>query len=109
MSGPAKLEQCLICALPWDVEWNDMRGEASCVRCGTPYQLLLDGPPVITALAADIPILREYWHETERHNGLGRFLGPPRYPENRAAFVEWLEERYPELAEKEPGDVEAKS
>lgn len=99
MSGGSRPEACLVCSHPWEVEWNDWRGEASCVRCGTPY-LIFNDPVEITALPDDVPILRQYWHETQRHNGLGRFQGPARYPENRADFVAWLKARYPELVEK---------
>jgi len=50
----------------------------------------------LVALAADVTVLRQYWHDTERHSGLGTYYGVPRHPENRAAFVRWLAARYPE-------------
>ena len=76
------MSKCLIC----DTEnfpggWTDLNGEASCLICGTPYQIvngtLLVGEvyPRCNIDSAWLPCLRAYWQETRKPNWQGIFLG----------------------------------
>lgn len=80
--------------------WNDLRGEASCHRCGTPY--LMPGfhgrssssSPELAVMQDALKDLRGYWAETKKKNGLGTFLDlPSAIATARREFFAWLETR----------------
>lgn len=95
----AKMFTCLICDtenVSWN--WTDYSGEAYCMECGTPYQLkgdiLKEGEtyPRINIKKEWLSILKQYWNETHRGNGLGTFMLWRDYPdqkENKNDFVRW--------------------
>ncbi len=88
---------CLVCDDPSpSFSWTDLHGEGYCVKCGTPYQLKGQETPQINIKEGSIPLLREYWAETGRGNGLGQFLVWQDYPDqlkNRQEFNQWSEGR----------------
>ena len=103
---PIRLEKCLVCDEPNpSFEWNDMHGEGSCFRCGTPYMIFrhdeaglrLGGAPTSVYDESLLPILREYFLATGQHSGLGTFLGSPRYPDRRRTHFEWARRVHPEM------------
>ena len=95
---------CLICeASPTVWTWGDVYGEAMCMKCGTPYQLLqqdddgklLDTPPKINIKEEWIPILEQYFQETEEFTGLATIMTERDYPEcieGQRKFYEWLDQ-----------------
>lgn len=101
--GARKQVPCLICEDPHPrYSWTDYSGEGYCVRCGTPYQLQWgklsggDEYPRMNIRPESIPILRRYWQETGKPNGLGTFFMWDDYPdqlEARQAFNHWEESR----------------
>ena len=98
-----KAVPCQIC--DWDTpqfSWTDINGQGTCTRCGTPYKLVAregDDPadlPIISIKPESIPILRQYWDETGKPNGLGGYMGWRDYPderEYRIAFNAWDDAR----------------
>ena len=90
---------CLVCDDPDPrYSWTDYSGEGYCLQCGTPYQLqwgtLKEGEsyPRLNLKADVVQILRRYWSEAKRTNGLGTFMIERDYPdqiEGRIAFNEW--------------------
>ncbi len=98
-------QPCLVCDSQPIFAWTDQHGEGYCIRCGTPYQLingiLGEGEtyPRVNIKLDAIPVLRRYWEETSRGNGLGTWLAHPRSQgEDRVAFNEWCDEHPDELA-----------
>jgi len=105
------LPPCLVCDdQRLSYSWTDYSGEGYCMRCGTPYQLkwgeLKDGEtyPRLNVRLNVVPVLREFFEETGKPNGLGRFVGWDQYPdqlEGRQAFNSWTQKNHPELMEKD--------
>lgn len=100
---------CLICGDdPVQWTWGDAHGEAMCVKCGTPYQLLqydedrqrIAGvSPKPNIEESWIPILKAYWEETHNFIGLATIMMWRDYPEceeGQRKFYAWLDE-HPEL------------
>jgi len=95
---------CIICgASPTTWTWSDQHGEAMCTQCGTPYQLLqrdenknlIDAPPRTNVQEKWIPVLKQYWQETQRFTGLGAIMIWRDYPEcvtGQRMFYEWVDE-----------------
>jgi hypothetical protein len=105
---------CLVCDDPAPrFSWTDAHGEGYCLRCGTPYQLIIDrqrGHQQINIRGDSIPILRQFWREIGKPNGLGQFMAWNEYPDQlagRKAFMAWDKARLagsgvsPELGEGE--------
>lgn len=98
---------CLVCgASPARWTWSDQHGEAMCIQCGTPYQLLhyegkkdsrkrIEGPPKIKVKKSWLPILKQYWEETRQFMGLGTIMIARDYPEcvrGQELFYDWLDQ-----------------
>lgn len=96
---------CLVCeASPVSWTWGDVHGEAMCVTCGTPYQLLqydenkrrVEGvPPRLNIKENWLPILKRYWEETRAFTGLATIMIWRDYPEceeGQSNFYAWLDE-----------------
>lgn len=80
----AREQRCVTCdAYPMTFQWSDYSGEAMCTRCGTPYQLMWGSErqeaegnyPYLNLKPDWLPVLKRYWHETERFTCLGRMMG----------------------------------
>lgn len=108
---------CVVCGdNPPTWTWSDLHGEAMCIKCGTPYQLIqyeevdgerkrLDAPPKINIKPGYIPILKQYWEETKKFTGLGTIMIGRDYPEcveGCKAFYKWLD-AHKELIPSEEG------
>lgn len=100
---------CHICGdNPTQWTWGDVHGEAMCVKCGTPYQLLqydenkkrIKGEsPKLNIKEKWILILKAYWDETHNFTGLATVMILRDYPESEEGqrkFYTWLDE-HPEL------------
>lgn len=98
---------CLVCGVnPTRWTWGDVHGEAMCVQCGTPYQLLyyegkkgnrkrIKGPPRINIKESWLPILKQYWEETRQFTGLGGIMIARDYPEcvkGQELFYAWVDQ-----------------
>ena len=99
--------ECLICrSNPTTWTWTDLHGEAVCVKCGTPYQLLQyaetgdgkrqleDKPPRINIRDEWLPVLIQYWQERQAFMGLGRIMIDRQYPEfivGKEKFYAWCD------------------
>jgi hypothetical protein len=99
---------CVICETsPVTWTWGDVHGEAMCVNCGTPYQILqrdeegklLDLPPILNIKGEWISVLEQYYQETEAFTGLATIMIGRDYPEcieGQRKFYAWLDE-HPEM------------
>jgi hypothetical protein len=102
-------EVCGVSPVTWT--WGDLHGEAMCVRCGTPYQLLqyekgedgkehgVDRLPKLNIKPEWVPVLQQYWQETQQFTGFATIIIPRDYPEcveGKRKFDAWLEE-HPEV------------
>ena len=95
---------CLICETsPVSWTWSDAHGEAMCTKGGTPYQLIqrdedkniIDALPSINITEKWVPVLKQYWQETQRFTGLGTIMIWRDYPEcdaGQEAFYRWVDE-----------------
>ncbi|KKM77485.1 hypothetical protein LCGC14_1369580 [marine sediment metagenome] len=95
---------CQICSeSSAGMNWSDQHGEGMCNRCGTPYQLIfydenenrVEKPPRINIEENWLPVLKQYWEETQQYTGLGTILISRDYPEavtGQAALDKWLGE-----------------
>jgi len=103
--------RCVVCdGSTWS--WTDLHGEAFCVYCGTPHQIIGDkkGCNIRVDVIDDIKV---YWQETGKRCGLGTFLLWHDYEkelQERKEFYEWLKKRRPELfkekVEEQNGETE---
>lgn len=104
---------CIICNdNPMTWTWGDVHGEAMCVKCGTPYQLLQydenkerikGATPKLNIKESWIPVLKTYWEETHSFIGLASIMIWRDYPEceeGQRKFNDWLDE-HPELVPEE--------
>jgi hypothetical protein len=102
---------CQVCDDPRPAySWTDYSGEATCMKCGTSYQLkwgeLEEGEsyPRINVKKSAIPMLRRYFAETGKQNGCGTIMSGSQYPEivrGRNDFSEWWQQHkdeYPEFS-----------
>lgn len=93
---------CLVCGFNY-FEWTDFHGEASCLQCGSPHQVLfydenkklIETPVKLNISDKYIPFLKRYWDEQKDHMGLGTYMGDKR-ENKRDKFYKWLDEQ-PEL------------
>ena len=92
-----KVAVCAICDQPLRCRWTDLHGEAVCLTCGAPYQLLhyegkqrVTRPPRLKCRDEYVSRLRRYWQETRKPSGFGTYIRHPE-PEHLNAFVEWWE------------------
>jgi hypothetical protein len=101
--------KCEVCGSK-SVTWTDYHGEAVCMTCGTPYQILQydennkpikDAVPRMNIKAEYVPLLRQYWNEAHRYMGLGSYMGQCPCPDDRKAFHEWLAQQ-PEPKQPQP-------
>ena len=106
MSG-IKQFNCEICEKPFVGQWTDFFGEATCITCGTPYQLLKPsgaGPdevfPHFEVKVELVPIFKEYWVETHRPHREGIFLGDYGQVGGQRAFRDWMKVKHPELVKE---------
>lgn len=96
---------CVVCDSERIVSFTDLHGQADCVRCGTPYLLAgyNDRTETVCSLKDEaLPLVRAYWTETRRSNGLGTYLSDEQYSAgedlaaDRRAFTAWCD-AHPEL------------
>ncbi len=112
--APAERSACVVCDESPRFSWTDKHGEAYCRRCGTPYQLLDKGQrimPECNIAEHAIPVLRRYFAETSRGNGLGTFIIWRDYPdqqEDRRAFNAWCD-AHPELIPEDDGTTDERT
>jgi hypothetical protein len=104
MSENEKSFKCAVCGNDFHGIWTDYYGEATCVCCGIPYQLLEPSGAkqgiIYPHLKIDekfVPIFREYWNETHQMHREGMFLSNYGQIPNQRKFRDWLEERHPEV------------
>lgn len=91
--------KCIICGTqPTKFTWTDFYGEAICLTCGCPYQLLPPAGaekkeyPSCNLDPEFIPWLKRYWEETHRFANLGIYLRPlsAKDKEDMDALAAWL-------------------
>lgn len=105
-AGEADAADILICTIcgaqgrgNWS--WTDLHGEAFCIHCGCPHQLI--GEIGCNLKDEWIPIVKEYWAATKKPCGIGVFLIERDYPDQIAAkeaFFAWVKEHHPTLMRK---------
>ena len=109
----AKGQTCLICDVyPVVYQWSDLNGEAMCRQCGTPYQLkngsdsqIKEGNyPYLNLDPEWLPIIREYWLETQQFTHFGLTFGPRLGVEK---FTKWVDKNHPEMAKESKEDKDA--
>lgn len=90
--------KCEICKNQFVVQWTDLHGEATCVTCGTPYQILhyedgkrVEKDPTMNIKSEFVSYLQKYWDENKTNMGLGTFLLRNPNQENCNLFYEWLD------------------
>jgi hypothetical protein len=109
MSEKKNMFVCEVCGNTFQGEWTDFYGEATCINCGTPYQLLEPygaKPNIIYPhIGVDvklIPIFKEYWKETHNIHREGMFCGSYGQVPKQEEFRNWLKAKHPEaLKEKD--------
>lgn len=98
-----KLDRCVVCGKPLKlVGWTDLYGEANCMYCGAPYQVL----PIEDLKEEDLPVcnlseegiywLRRYYRETGKWAPIGHYISLDDYPERAEAvkeFYRWVREK----------------
>ena len=96
---------CVVCdeKLKGNTRWTDSFGEAVCITCEIPYQLLRPSGmaedvelPKCNIKPEWLPRLKEYWEEKSQPMGLGTYLITRDYEEDlehRRTFGRWCEER----------------
>jgi len=101
---------CLVCGekLKGNTRWMDVFGEAVCMTCETPYQMLLAAGmsedtelPYCKLNEKGLELAKAYWEETHKPMGLGTILIARDYPEDIAhyrEFCQWAVKR-----EQNPG------
>ena len=97
----AKETKCTVCgdAGPWS--WTDLHGEAYCVNCGTPHQLVTDkddrrGKP--NYKPEFVEVVKEFWKATGKRCGGGSFIISRDYETElaeRHVFFNWVKENHP--------------
>ena len=105
--GEKKTFKCAVCGNDFVGSWTDFYGEATCVVCGTPYQLLepSGADPALTYphISIDgnwLPIFKEYWNETHTMHREGVFMDDYGQRSNQRLFRNWLQIHHPDLLEK---------
>jgi len=99
---------CYICGIvPISFQWSDYSGQAMCTRCGAVYQLKwgtneqIDkgNYPYTDAFKEEwIPIIKEYWVETNKFACHGTMMG---HAPGLKKFLDWAEDKYPEMFEEQ--------
>ena len=99
--------KCEVCEQNFVGAWTDFFGEATCIQCGTPYQIREPSGakpnqkyPQINIDKKWISVFKEYWQETRKRHREGTYLLPIDYPglsEEGQQFRTWLQENHPEL------------
>lgn len=90
---------CRICRNPLRCRWTDYSGEGVCLKCGAPYQLKWGSQeqekekeyPYLKVKDIWIPILKQYWKETNRFCFNGTSFSERTGVQE---FGDWLETKY---------------
>ena len=106
-----KIENCEICGETLIVTWTDFYGQATCVNCGAPYQLLEPSGatkgltyPYLDLNSEFKEVFKEYYQQTKKCCRIGTYVEHRSgLREEHENFKKWLKQYHPKFLAKESG------